>query len=81
MDIALIIALAVGAAVLPPPLSLVCIVVLTAWHVIDRWTRRNALKRVAQGVADKLDKELTEVIASAVSRRQAQEEQSVTVAR
>jgi hypothetical protein len=67
MRIVLIIVLAVCAAMLPTPFDVACIVVMALWHLWDMWTRQNALRRVAQGVQDKLNQELDELISEARS--------------
>jgi len=65
MRVLLIIALSVCAAMLPTPFHVVCIVVMALWHLWDMWTRKEALRRVAQGVQDKLNQELDELISEA----------------
>jgi len=65
MRVLLIIALAIGAATLPTPLDVACIVALAGWHLWDMWTRQNALARVAQGVQERLDAELQAAIDAA----------------
>jgi hypothetical protein len=61
----LIIALAIGAAAAPWPFDLACIVAMALWHVFDIWTHKNALRRVAEGVQERLDSELMEAIDAA----------------
>jgi hypothetical protein len=62
---ALVVALASGAALLPAPLCTACIV---AWLVLSLWAilaYQNALCRAAQGVVDRLDSDLDELISEA----------------
>jgi hypothetical protein len=65
MRVILILAFAVGAAVLPAPSDLGCIFALAAWHLVALWAHKNALRRVAQGVQARLDSELMEAIDAA----------------
>jgi hypothetical protein len=58
----LVIALASGAALLPSPFSVACTV---AWLVLSLWAilaYQNALCRVSQGVVDRTDQELGDLI-------------------
>lgn len=65
-----VIALAVASIILPHPLNCVAVVALAALNLIYIWTHRSALRRVAQGVSDRLDDELSELIAEVRRRRE-----------
>lgn len=65
-----IIALAAGALLLPPPIDGVAALALALVSLMLAWTRQRALERCAQGVADRLDTELGEVIAEVNRRRE-----------
>ena len=63
-----VLGLAVGAATLSSPLNLVFLFALVVLALYSVWTRKNALRRTAEGVRKQLNQELGELIEEAKSR-------------
>lgn len=63
-----VLGLAVGAATLSYPLDLAFLAALVLLALYIVWTRKNALRRTAEGVQQRLNEELGEVIEEAKRR-------------
>lgn len=63
-----VLGLAVGAATLSHPLDLAFLFALVVLALYSVWTRKNALRRTAEGVRDQLNQELGELIEEAKRR-------------